>query len=95
MADNPLIWLVEDENGLVVDIRALPREQQVKAYEAGMIPYIPDDAGESMDLGFPPEAFAAFFNELEETGDVDDTDDADEPDDPVIGRIGPDAPEGS
>jgi hypothetical protein len=97
MADNPLVWMVEDENGLIVDIRTLPRERQVEAYEAGIIPYIPDDAGESagepmgepMGLGFPPEAFAAFINELEEVGDADDADDEDGPDDPVIGRIGP------
>jgi hypothetical protein len=95
MADNPLIWLVEDENGLIVDIRTLPREQQVKAYEAGIIPYIPDDADESIPPGFAPDAFAAFVNELEETGDVVEEDDADEPDDPVIGRIGPSGPEES
>lgn len=92
MADNPLIWLVEDENGLIVDIRTLPRERQVEAYEAGIIPYIPDDAGEPMDLGFPPEAFAEFCDELEEPGDADE---ADGPDDPVIGRIGPSGPEKS
>ena len=90
MRENPLVWMVEDENGLVVDIRTLPRERQVKAYEAGIIPYIPDDADESMDLGFPPEAFAAFFNEVEEEGDLVEADDAADPEDPVIGRIGPD-----
>jgi len=96
MGENPLIWMVQDQNGLIVDIRTLPREEQVKAYEAGIIPYIPDDAGESagepMGFGFPPEAFAEFFNELEEAGDAHDGDD---PDDPVVGRIGPDGPDES
>ena len=95
MGENPLVWMVEDENGLIVDIRSLPREEQVKACEAGTIPYVPDDAGESMPPGFAPDAFAAFINELEETGDVVEEDDADEPDDPVIGRIGPSAPDES
>jgi hypothetical protein len=95
MGENPLVWMVEDENGLIVDIRTLPRDEQVEACEAGTIPYVPEDAGESMPPGFGPDAFAAFINELEETGGVVEEDDADEPDDPVIGRIGPAEPEKS
>ena len=41
-ARNPFIWMVE-VNGLLVDLRDLPRELQVAAYEHGMIPYIPAD----------------------------------------------------
>ena len=41
---NPLIWLVE-VNGCLVDVREMPREVQVIAYEKGMIPYIPADQG--------------------------------------------------
>ncbi len=41
---NPLIWLVE-VNGFLVDVREMPREVQVIAYEKGMIPYIPADQG--------------------------------------------------
>lgn len=37
---NPLVWMAE-VNGLLVDLRAMPREVQVIAYEKGMIPYIP------------------------------------------------------
>src|SRR3954466_13423272 len=37
---NPLVWMAE-VNGMLVDIRAMPREVQVIAYEKGMIPYIP------------------------------------------------------
>ena len=40
--DNPMIWLL-NVNGLFVDIRAMPRDAQVVAYEKGLIPYIPAD----------------------------------------------------
>ena len=30
-------------NGVLVDMREMPREVQVIAYEKGMIPYIPED----------------------------------------------------
>jgi len=39
---NPLIWIAE-VNGLLVDLRDMPREVQEIAYEKGMIPYIPAD----------------------------------------------------
>jgi len=39
---NPLVWMAE-VNGMLVDIRTMPREVQVTAYEKGMIPYIPAD----------------------------------------------------
>ena len=43
MADhNPLMWMLK-VNGYVVDIRYLPREAQVAAFEKGLIPYIPAD----------------------------------------------------
>lgn len=41
--DNPLVWMLE-MNGFIVDIRQMPRDVQVAAYEKGLIPYIPDDA---------------------------------------------------
>jgi ribosomal protein S15P/S13E len=41
--ENPLIWMVQLKNGLIVDIRHAPREAQVAAYERGLIPYIPAD----------------------------------------------------
>jgi hypothetical protein len=46
MADNPMVWMVM-VNGLVVDIRDMPREIQEAAYEQGIIPYIPDQDGRS------------------------------------------------
>ena len=50
--ENPLIWMVQIKNGLIVDIRHAPREAQVAAYERGLIPYIPagrESAGENDD----------------------------------------------
>lgn len=39
---NPLVWMAA-VNGMLVDIRDMPREVQVIAYKKGMIPYIPAD----------------------------------------------------
>jgi hypothetical protein len=40
--DNPMVWMLMVD-GLVVDIRHMPREVQVQAYQQGLIPYIPAD----------------------------------------------------
>lgn len=40
--DNPMVWILQI-NGMMVDIRYMPREVQVIAYEKGLIPYIPAD----------------------------------------------------
>jgi hypothetical protein len=42
MDQNPLAWMLE-VNGLLVDVRHMPREVQEMAYEQGLIPYIPAD----------------------------------------------------
>jgi hypothetical protein len=42
---NPLVWMAE-VNGMLVDLRGMPREVQVIAYEKGLIPYIPADRDE-------------------------------------------------
>lgn len=39
---NPLIWMLS-VNGMVVDVRGMPREVQVMAFDKGLIPYIPDN----------------------------------------------------
>src|SRR3954467_13595544 len=39
---NPFVWMAE-VNGMLVDLRDMPREVQVIAYEKGLIPYIPAD----------------------------------------------------
>ena len=40
---NPLLWLVE-VNGILADMRDMPREVQQIAYDKGLIPYVPADA---------------------------------------------------
>jgi hypothetical protein len=42
---NPIIWILK-VNGYMVDIRSMPREVQVIAFEKGLIPYIPADRDE-------------------------------------------------
>ena len=39
---NPLVWMVE-VNGLLVDLRTMPREVQEVAFAKGIIPFIPAD----------------------------------------------------
>jgi len=39
---SPLAWMLS-VNGMIVDIRHMPREAQEIAFEKGLIPYIPDD----------------------------------------------------
>ena len=40
--DNPMVWIIS-VNGMMVDVRCMPREVQVMAFDKGLIPYIPDD----------------------------------------------------
>jgi hypothetical protein len=42
LKSNPLVWMLS-VNGLMVDIRSMPREVQEIAYRKGLIPYIPAD----------------------------------------------------
>jgi len=42
LSENPLVWMAE-VNGILVDLRNMPREVQEIAFERGMIPYIPAD----------------------------------------------------
>jgi Domain of unknown function (DUF6398) len=42
VAKNPLVWLAQ-VNGLMVDLRNMPREVQEIAFAKGLIPYIPAD----------------------------------------------------
>ena len=41
---NPLVWMAE-VNGLLVDLRDMPREVQEIALSKGMIPYLTPDQG--------------------------------------------------
>ena len=40
LADNPLVWMIV-VNGVMVDVRMMPRELQEQAYELGLIPFVP------------------------------------------------------
>ena len=40
MDENPVAWMVM-VNGLIMDVRTLPREVQEEAYHKGLIPYLP------------------------------------------------------
>lgn len=42
LEDNPLVWML-DVDGLMIDVRVMPREVQEEAYRLGLIPYIPAD----------------------------------------------------
>jgi hypothetical protein len=42
LQSNPMVWMLS-VNGMMVDIRSMPREVQEIAFEKGLIPYIPDD----------------------------------------------------
>jgi hypothetical protein len=42
---NPLVWMAQ-VNGLVVDLRSMPREVQEIAFAKGLIPFIPADRGQ-------------------------------------------------
>ncbi|MHB1461233.1 MAG: DUF6398 domain-containing protein [Armatimonadota bacterium] len=43
LGDNPLVWMMQLPNGMVVDVRSAPREFQEQIFEMGLIPYIPAD----------------------------------------------------
>jgi hypothetical protein len=46
LADNPLVWMIP-VNGLIVDIRTMPRDLQEQACELGLIPVLPAARGDT------------------------------------------------
>jgi hypothetical protein len=50
---NPLVWMVQDRQGFIHDLRQEPREVQEEAYRRGMIPFIPGEAPEEEEPGGP------------------------------------------
>ena len=40
LVENPLVWMIS-VNGVIVDMRMMPRELQERAYELGLIPFVP------------------------------------------------------
>ena len=50
MDDNPLVWLIQLDNGIIDDARRYPRHMQEQLVEMGLIPYVhPDAADEAGD----------------------------------------------
>ena len=45
LEDSPMVWMLS-VNGFFVDIRTMPREAQIVAFNKGLIPYIPADRNE-------------------------------------------------
>ena len=46
LVENPLVWMIP-VNGVIVDMRMMPRELQERAYEMGLIPFVPAAHGET------------------------------------------------
>ena len=44
LAENPLVWMMT-VNGVIVDMRMMPRDLQEQAYERGLIPFVPAARG--------------------------------------------------
>lgn len=44
LAENPLVWMLS-VNGVIVDVRTMPRELQEQAYDLGLIPFVPAARG--------------------------------------------------
>jgi Domain of unknown function (DUF6398) len=45
LAENPLVWMIP-VNGVIVDMRMMPRERQEQAYALGLIPFVPATHGD-------------------------------------------------
>lgn len=56
---NPYVWMLETATGMVVDVRMLPRGEQVRAFEMGLIPYVPADKAAGVAEVKPGEGSAA------------------------------------
>jgi hypothetical protein len=40
---NLLAWMVQDQHGMIYDLRQAPREIQEAAYRQGLIPFVPSE----------------------------------------------------
>jgi hypothetical protein len=43
LGQNPLVWMVQDRQGLIHDLRHAPRHVQEEAYRRGLIPFVPGE----------------------------------------------------
>ncbi len=55
LADNPVVWMLESD-GIILDARQLPMEQQEHLVQAGVIPFVHPDARQAADLVEPAPA---------------------------------------
>lgn len=46
LVENPLVWMIP-VNGVIVDMRMMPRELQERADELGLIPFVTAAHGET------------------------------------------------
>jgi hypothetical protein len=53
LGKNPLVWMVETDEGLILDMRYLPRPVQEQAFRAGLIPFIPADDPNAAGMADP------------------------------------------
>ncbi|MBN2269137.1 MAG: hypothetical protein JXN61_00895 [Sedimentisphaerales bacterium] len=83
LEDNPLVWIV-DVDGLMVDIRMMPREAQEEAYLLGLIPYIPADRQETPSK-LEPGTGATILSFPSHQNEAADTEVIDEPTDNTPG----------
>lgn len=42
LADNPLVWMLQ-VNGVIVDVRMMPKDVQEEAHRLGLIPFVPSE----------------------------------------------------
>lgn len=49
MADNPMVWLIQLTNCMIVDARYVPRDVQEEAFERGLIPFLPEQTDVETD----------------------------------------------
>lgn len=76
LEDNLLVWTLEVD-GLMVDVRMMPREAQEEAYLLGLIPYIPADKEKPPSKSDPGTGatILAFPSDLNKTAGLESPDD--------------------
>jgi hypothetical protein len=53
LGKNPLVWMVQTVEGVIVDVRMLPRMVQEQAFRAGLIPFVPADDPKAAGVADP------------------------------------------
>ena len=63
LGDNPIVWRIEVD-GMLVDIRQESREEQEEAFKEGLIPYIPADRENRIEM-LPPDLINRTANHVQ------------------------------